>query len=242
MILLAVDTALDACAAAVVFDRGGAVEVVAVTEVIGRGHAEKLMAVVGEALARAGVGHGDLDGYVVSIGPGSFTGIRVGVAAVRGFALATAKPALGVTSLEALADEARALRPDRAVFAALDARKDEVYVQGFCTGGAPIAAPAVLSRAAAAAQARLAGALLIGSGAPLLAAIDPTLDVLGAGEFPAIETIARIGLARFPTRDPAAPMPAPLYVRAPDAKPQGASRLARLVPGAFAPLASEADA
>ena len=137
MILLAVDTALDACAAAVARLRDGAVEVVGVTEVIGRGHAECLMRVVDDALARAGVAHVDLDGYAVSIGPGSFTGIRVGVAAVRGFALAAGKPAVSVTSLEALAEEGRALVPARPLLAVLDARKDEVYAQAFDADGRP---------------------------------------------------------------------------------------------------------
>lgn len=231
MILLAVDTALDACAAAVAFLRDGAVEVVGETEVIGRGHAECLMRVVETVLARAGVAHADLDGYAVSVGPGSFTGIRVGVAAVRGFALAAGKPAVAVSSLEALAAEARALAPGRAVVATLDARKDEVYAQGFAADGTPIAAPFVAPAARAASLAAELGAVVIGSGAPLLSAVDPTLEVAAATAFPAIDTLARLALPRLAVAKPGRDLPAPLYVRPPDAKPQGAARLARLTPG-----------
>lgn len=234
MILLAVDTALDACAAAVAFHRDGAVEVVAETEVIGRGHAECLMRVVDAALDRARLAHADLDGYAVSVGPGSFTGIRVGVAAVRGFALASGKPAVAVSSLEALAAEARALAPGRAVVATLDARKDEVYAQGFAADGAPLGAPFVAPAARAAALAVDRAAVVIGSGAPLLASADPRVEVLAATPFPAIDTLARLALPRLAVATPGRDLPSPLYVRAPDAKPQGAARLARLVPGGLA--------
>jgi len=235
MILLAVDTALDACAAAVAFLRDGAVEVVAETEVIGRGHAECLMRVVDAALARAGLAHADLDGYAVSIGPGSFTGIRVGVAAVRGFALAAARPAVAVTSLEALAAEARRLAPGRPVVAVLDARKDEVYAQGFAADGTPRAAPVVTAARAAAALAAEWEAVLIGSGAPLLAAVDPRLETVAPTPFPTIDTIATLALPRLAVAKPGVALPSPLYVRPPDAKPQGAARLARLAPSGVHP-------
>ena len=234
MILLAVDTALDACAAAVARSHDGTVEVFGVTEVIGRGHAECLMRVVDDALARAGVAHADLDGYAVSIGPGSFTGIRVGVAAVRGFALAAGKPAVSMTSLEALAQEGRALAPGRSIVAVLDARKDEVYAQAFDADGRPLDAAVVAPAARIAHRAAELGAMVIGSGAPLLAAIDPSLDIVAATPFPAIDTIARLALPRLAAATPTTPRPSPLYVRAPDAKPQGAARLARLTPGGLA--------
>lgn len=234
MILLAVDTALDACAAAVATHRDGATTLVTETEVIGRGHAECLMRVVATVLARAGLSHRDLDGHAVSIGPGSFTGIRVGVAAVRGFALASGKPAVAVSSLEALAEEARALRPGRAVVATLDARKDEVYAQGFAADGTPLGRPFVAAAAVAGRLAAEASAVLIGSGAPLVAAVDPTLDIAATTPFPAIDTIARLALPRLAAAGRETPMPSPLYVRPPDAKPQGASRLARLTPGGAA--------
>ena len=232
MILLAVDTALDACAAAVAIHRDGATTLVGETEVIGRGHAECLMRVVATVLARAGLSHRDLDGHAVSIGPGSFTGIRVGVAAVRGFALASGKPAVGVSSLEALAAEARATAPGRAVLALLDARKDEVYAQPFAADGTALAEPVVIAPARAAEIARRHGAGLVGSGAALVAAFAPECPVLGEQAFPDVVTLARLALARLAEGETAV-APAPLYVRPADAKPQAHARLARLTPGSI---------
>ncbi|MDK9695882.1 MAG: tRNA (adenosine(37)-N6)-threonylcarbamoyltransferase complex dimerization subunit type 1 TsaB [Siculibacillus sp.] len=234
MILLAVDTALDACAAAVATERDGTVEIHAVRDVIGRGHAEHLMRVVDEVLAYAGVGHVDLDGYAVSVGPGSFTGIRVGVAAVRGFALASGRPAVSVTTLEALASEGRDIRPERPILAVIDARKNEVYAQAFDAGGRPLGPATVASAGVVARHGAEIGAVLIGSGAPLVAAADPTLEIAATTPFPAIDTHALLALPRLAAAGPHTPRPSPLYVRPADAKPQGAARLARLTPGGLA--------
>lgn len=232
MILLAVDTALDACAAAVLIEADGERRLFAASEVIGRGHAERLMAVVGEATERAGIGLDAVEAFAVTIGPGSFTGIRVGVAAVRGFALATGRPAIGIGTLPALALEARALAPGRAVTAVIDARKDEVYAQSFAADGRPLDAAVVIGRAAAAERARALDTVVIGSGAPLLAALDPGLEIAAATPFPAIATIADLAAAALAAGGPPRP-PSPLYVRAPDAKPQAGHRLARLMPTAL---------
>ncbi|WP_407049013.1 tRNA (adenosine(37)-N6)-threonylcarbamoyltransferase complex dimerization subunit type 1 TsaB [Methyloraptor flagellatus] len=92
MLVLALDTALDACACAVL-DHGAALaRVTAETDVIGRGHAERLMDLIAATLDRAGVALTAIDRFAVSVGPGSFTGIRVGVAVARGFAVATGRP------------------------------------------------------------------------------------------------------------------------------------------------------
>ena len=111
MMLLAIDTAAGLCAACVYDATAGEVTGRDVLD-IGKGHAEHLMAVIGPPLSEAGIGYGDLGAIAVSVGPGSFTGVRVGVSAARGLALALKMPAIGVTTLEALAAEARdALRP-----------------------------------------------------------------------------------------------------------------------------------
>jgi tRNA threonylcarbamoyl adenosine modification protein YeaZ len=229
MILLAVDTALDACAAAVLVEENGEERLFGETEVIGRGHAERLMGVIDRVIAAAAIRLAEVDVFAASIGPGSFTGIRVGVAAVRGFAVATGHPAIGVSSLDALATEAAAAVSGRPVVAVLDARKDEVYARPYDAGLAPLDAPKVLSRAAAATLAGGLGAVVIGSGAALLTAIDPSLTVAADRPFAAIETFAR--LARRRGGAAARPRPVPLYVRPPDARPQASHRLARLVPG-----------
>jgi tRNA threonylcarbamoyl adenosine modification protein YeaZ len=153
---------------------------------------------------------------VVTTGPGSFTGIRVGVATARGLALALGVPAVGVTTLEALAAKARETSGAQPVIAVLDARRGEVFAQLFAPDGDPLSPPASLTPQAAAQAARLHGAALTGSGAPILAEIiGHGVHVLDTGAAVDIGHVARIGAARAP----GAP-PAPLYLRAPDAKPQ----------------------
>jgi tRNA threonylcarbamoyladenosine biosynthesis protein TsaB len=228
MILLVVDTALDACAAAVVTTGGGDRTVVAESETIGRGHAERVMTVIGRAVDRAGIRLADVDAFAASVGPGSFTGIRVGVAAVRGFAVATGRPAIGVSSLDALAREAAVVAPGRPILAVLDARKDEVYTRAFAADLSALGPPSVVAVEIAAEEARRLGAVLVGSGAPLVAARAPDLAVAGTQRFAAIETLAGLAADRLALGDRTPP--APLYVRAPDAKPQSAHRLARLTP------------
>jgi tRNA threonylcarbamoyl adenosine modification protein YeaZ len=106
MNLLAIDCSASLCAACV-YDAQTDKELGRAVLDLGKGHAEKLMAAVGDALKEAKVGFPDLGAVAVSVGPGSFTGVRVGVSAARGFALALKIPAIGVTTLEALAAEAR---------------------------------------------------------------------------------------------------------------------------------------
>ena len=232
MRLLAVDTALDALAVALLTRDGDRIGVSSSTEVIGRGHAERLMGAIGAHLAEAGVELAEIDAFAVTIGPGSFTGIRVGVAAVRGFALATGRPAIGVSTLEALAAEALALAPGRAVLAVLDARKDEVYAQLFDAVGDALGRAEVIAPALAAERAIAAEAAVFGPGAALVAARAPALTVIGTPAHPSIETVARLALAKLDACGSACERPAPLYVRAADAKPQDGARLARLTPDA----------
>ncbi len=99
MVILAIETSAAQCAVAVV--SGGAV--FARAEAMERGHAERLMPMIAEVMAEAGIGWEAIETVAVCTGPGSFTGIRVGVAAARGIALGRGIPAVGVTRLEALA-------------------------------------------------------------------------------------------------------------------------------------------
>src|SRR5439155_20558387 len=89
-----------------------------------------------------------LERIAVTVGPGSFTGVRVGIAAVRGLALVTGCPAVGISTLAVIAERARALAGARPVLAVLDARRGEVYAQSFdrpgLAVGPPEAAPAEL--------------------------------------------------------------------------------------------------
>ncbi|TIR96638.1 MAG: tRNA (adenosine(37)-N6)-threonylcarbamoyltransferase complex dimerization subunit type 1 TsaB, partial [Mesorhizobium sp.] len=116
MKLLAIDCAANLCAACV-HDADAGIELGRQVLDLGKGHAEHLMAVIEAALKASGIGYQGLDAVAVSIGPGSFTGLRVGVSTARGLALALKIPAIGVTTLEALAAEAANAFPGRAVLA-----------------------------------------------------------------------------------------------------------------------------
>ncbi|MBV9511151.1 MAG: tRNA (adenosine(37)-N6)-threonylcarbamoyltransferase complex dimerization subunit type 1 TsaB [Caulobacteraceae bacterium] len=209
--VLALDTCLDACSAAVLRDE----TVLAVlSEPMARGHQEALAPMVQAVMAEAGLGFDALDRIAVTTGPGSFTGLRVGLAFAKGLALATAKPAVGVGVLEALA---RSAAPSGFTAAAVDAKRGQVYLQVFIDG-APAMAPDALDLPTAAARlAELwtgAPAVLIGSGAPLLADVLPKSRVR-ARTAPDPLAIAAAGVA---ARAPFPPL-RPLYLRAPDARP-----------------------
>lgn len=208
MRLLAIDTAANLCAACV-FDAGAGELGRAVLD-LGKGHAERLIGVIDEALKAAGASYADLDAIAVAVGPGSFTGVRVGVAAARGLALALKKPAIGVSTLEALACEALEAEPGRPVIARIEAGRGQACLAGFAANGAPTAEPMALSLASADDFIRAAGPdVLLASGA--------TAD---------IAIYARLAAQKL-ADDPRPPKPKPLYLREADAKPQDAFALPR---------------
>ena len=220
MRLLAIDTALEACSVAVLDGEGEDMRLTAASEVLGRGHAERLMGMIGEVMAEAGTAFTALDRIVVTTGPGSFTGLRVGLAAARGIALVVGAPAVGVTTLAALAEQARsqdAATGEHPLHVVLAAKGDEVYAQSFSPQGAPMSEPGV--ETAAGLAARLApGDRLFGSGAAaVLACADPSSPPVVTGEpaYPDIAAVARIGA--IAASDKA--RPEPVYLRPPDARP-----------------------
>jgi tRNA threonylcarbamoyl adenosine modification protein YeaZ len=224
MRVLAIDTALDACSAAVL-DTVRAEIVAAESRVMARGHAEALIPMIGRVMAASRSEFNELDRIAVTVGPGSFTGLRVGIAAARGIALAAGKPAIGLTTLSGYAAPHIAADDTRSVAAVIDARHEHVYLQVFGPGGRTVVAP----RIAPLREAVLAAltARIVGSGADLIAATWPRtepppalVDQRGA---PEIDWIARLGAA---APDPHGP-PKPLYLRPPDAQPQQARLLRR---------------
>jgi tRNA threonylcarbamoyl adenosine modification protein YeaZ len=220
MRLLAIDTSHEACSVGV---SGGARSPVMASEVIGRGHAEKLMGMIETAMADAGLAFPDLDRIAVTVGPGSFTGLRVGIAAARGLALVSQTPVVGIGTLAALAEAARGKAGAVAVLAVMDARREEVYAQAFDADGTERSGPLVLSPAAAAVM-LAEGMRLAGSGADLvLAAAGRAVPVVHRDSSPDIAAVLRLGLG---APAPAA-APRPLYLRPPDAKPQASARVAR---------------
>lgn len=226
MIVLAIDTAGAACAVAL-YDSDQNRILASVSEVIGKGHAEKLMGMIDDCLLVAGLALPDLHRIAVTIGPGSFTGIRVGLSAARGLALALGIDVVGVSTLSVLAAADRAdhgaMDGQGEVLAAMDAKRDEVYAQMFDHAGVPVSAPQLLS-VGAFEQMAMGAARVAGSARCLL----PQVQQSGLhGEesmmdrFP-IEQVARLGsVAEVSDR------PKPLYLRGPDAKPQTGFAVAR---------------
>jgi N6-L-threonylcarbamoyladenine synthase len=218
MIVLALDTAGVDCAVAVYNSDGDSV-LGEVTETIGRGHAERLMAILDETLAKAGLGLDAVDRIAVTIGPGSFTGIRVGVAAARGLALSLGIPAVGVTTLETMAAAALEQAPGQPVLAARDAKRDEIYLQTFDEHGAPTSEAQAMSVADARTLAGGFDGTVTGSAVPLLKG-EPANDQ--PDSFP-IGLVARLGALK-----PVGEKPKPLYLRGPDARPQAGYAVARI--------------
>lgn len=206
MIILALDTCLGACSAAVV---EGERVLAARVEPMTRGHQERLAPLVAELMAEAGTSFDRLDRVGVTVGPGSFTGLRVGLAFAKGIGQALAIPVVAVGTLEALA----AGTPGR-VLAVLDAKRGQVYLQAFADGVA-VSAPDVLPLETAAARvAEFAPEVLIGSGAGLFADMTPLARVVAAEQADP-SAVARLAAARSPVP------PRPLYLRAPDARLPG---------------------
>src|SRR6516162_10725807 len=221
MRVLAIDTALDACSAAVL-DTVRAEIVAAESRVMPRGHAEALIPMIARVMAAARIEFNELDRIAVTVGPGSFTGLRVGIAAARGIALAAGKPAIGLTTLSGYAAPHIAADDTRSVAAVIDARHEHVYLQVFGPGGRTVVPPRLAPLREAVLAALTGSARIVGSAADLIAASWPRtqpppalVDQRGA---PDIAWIARLGAA---APDPHAP-PKPLYLRPPDAQPQHA--------------------
>jgi len=226
MLLLAIDTALAACAAAV-FDSERAKVLAAESRSMARGHAEALMPLVARVMDKADLAFSALDRIVVTSGPGSFTGLRVGLAAARGIALTAGKPAVGISTLSAYAAPQIANEEGAAVIAAIDARHGRVYFQIFASAGRTLVAPSVAPIAEAVRLAPAEPVLLVGSAAGLLAAQWPS-DLpppvrIDSHEAPSIDWVARLGAAAPNSDTP----PSPLYLRPPDARPQDSARLPR---------------
>lgn len=232
MNILAFDTCFDACSVAVAHMRDGGVEELAsALERFEAGHAERLVPMIGEVMERAGVEFRDLDRLAVTVGPGTFTGTRIGIAAARGLALATGLGVVGTSSLAVMAEVAacelgaRPAEEDLAV--AVDVRRGEVYVQLFAAGGrAARSAPMLLPVGEAARLGR--GALLVvGSGAEKVAGIAASRGRQAvarlASLLPEASALAQIAAGLVPAKEPLQP----LYLRPADAKPQGGKAIAR---------------
>ena len=207
MRVLVIDTALGLCTAGVFEVGGGTVRPLGVrSEAMTKGHQERLGGLARDATVQAG-GFEDIDRIGVTVGPGSFTGLRVGMAFAQGLGQALGRPVVGLSTLDALAASSDA--PDRA--ALIDARRGQVYAR-FWKGGTALGPAEALALDEARRRVETLGrdAVLIGSGA-LLVSNGPVVEAAG----PSPEALARLTAKA----DPGADRPSPLYLRAPDATP-----------------------
>ena len=221
MKILAIDTALPAVSACVLTDGETAPEV---QETLGmeRGHAEALIPLIERVMAKTDGGFELLGRIAVTVGPGSFTGLRVGIAAARSIALCWGIPAVGVSTLAALAAPLILDEKPGNIAVAIDARHGHVFYTAFSEDGRLLHSPRYGDVREAIRELGNAPLRLAGSGAPLMAAEAWShrieAEIVGDRITPDIAFVARLGLLADPSTAP----PRPLYLKAPDAKPMAA--------------------
>ena len=225
MICLAMDTAGTECAACI-YDSARDAVLSERSENIGKGHAERLMGIVSETMAEAGIGYKDLERVITTTGPGSFTGIRVAIATAKGFGLGLGIPVIGVSNLHGLLEQVRKQLPNggkQAIGAVIDARRGELYaVLDFDSRFGPADTP-FMAQTAEFAEA-LADDLPAGLGLVLgcrgecpdgLVSNDSNVRIAPVDGVP-VSLYARIGAQCSREACP----PEPAYLRRPDAAPQ----------------------
>lgn len=208
--VLAVDVAQERCAVAV---RAGGRTVATRTLTEARGHAEALLPLLAQVLADAGMHYRDLHLLAATTGPGVFTGVRVGLAAIRGLRLALGIPAVGIGTLPATAATARAAGTQGPLAVVNDARRDEVYLQAFSAAGDPTDEAALLPVSEVMLH-LIAPLTIVGTGAALVraAASERGIHCALVGH-PEVGIVAEMAEAHYASG--VLPPPRPLYVRAP---------------------------
>jgi tRNA threonylcarbamoyladenosine biosynthesis protein TsaB len=222
MKILAIDTALPAVSACVLDDSEDSPEAQE-TIPMERGHAEALLPLIERVMARVEGGFEALGRVAVTVGPGSFTGLRVGIAAARAIGIACGIPVTGVSTLAALAAPLILEQKPGLVAVAIDARHGNVYFAAFGPDGRAIMPPRIASVREAVRSLGAGPVRLAGSGAPLLA-----IEAAAAGTETEIAEnvgldivfVAKLGLLADPVMAP----PRPLYLKAPDVKRQEATQ------------------
>lgn len=222
MRILAIDTALPAVSACVL-DTDGSEPAASETIAMERGHAEALMPLIERVVEKAG-GFATLDRVAVTVGPGSFTGIRIGLSAGHAIAIARKIEIVGVSTLSALAAPYILDPFEGAVAAAIDARHGQIFIAAFGPDGRAVLTPRRTSPREALRDMGEGPLTLTGSGAGLLAqeakAAGARVTIVSEAAAPDIAFVARLGLVAHAATAPARP----LYLKAPDAKPLAAQR------------------
>ena len=229
MNILALDTSMGACSAAVLRTGGATRGLFARQEAMARGHAEALMPMVADVMEEAGLPFAKIDRIAATTGPGSFTGVRIAIAAGRGLALVTHAKLFGTDSLSVMAKVARASGAlGSGPFAvAVDARRGMLYYGTYDETGRRREGPFLIAPDAAATLLPHDVHLAVGSGAALLAEAAEARGHFAEAKIaelqPSAASLAEIALESGAT----VAALRPLYLRPPDAKPQMPAMLRR---------------
>jgi tRNA threonylcarbamoyladenosine biosynthesis protein TsaB len=219
VIILAVDTAGSMCAACL-YDGESEKPIAAISKEIGRGHAEHLPSVIQDVLDQAKLTFKDITHLAVTIGPGSFAGIRVGISYCRALALALKIPATGISSLNAMAYGV-IYETKKDALAILDARRGEVYLSALNASGEALIEPKALSYEGALPILSSGQFILCGNGLTPVREIDnrvfSEIKIVNEKAFPEIEMVAKLAINLI--KDGIVQELRPQYLRQADAKP-----------------------
>ncbi len=222
MKILALDTATNACSVAVSYD--GEIQA-RLFEVMPRGQSEALLPMVLQCLEEAKATFEELDALAVTIGPGAFTGMRIGLSTARALALAAKLPLIGVTTMEAVAHGIEQEEcHDKEVLVVLDAKRSDVYAQSFDSQLNPTSEPQAILPEALLALTGKAPLLIVGDYAERVQALFPDATLSKASGYPDAAVVAQLaeqgGLPKQGNEV------TPLYIRPPDAAlPKNGGRL-----------------
>ena len=214
MLILALDTSMAACSVCV-YDAGPGIVLASRLEFMDRGQAEALAPMVQETMGLAGVAFKDLARIAVTMGPGTFTGVRIGLAMARGLGVALNIPMTGINSLAAIA--CNETSGDLPIVVAVDARANEIYFASYEASGRELIAPVIVKMAEAYKLMPTYAVKILGTAADLLLDKTDKQHVRSdAGELPVAANFVKLA-ASIPA---SAVPPEPLYLRPPDLKPQ----------------------
>jgi tRNA threonylcarbamoyladenosine biosynthesis protein TsaB len=227
MNVLALDTSMGACSAALLRRDETARNIFARAKRMARGHAEALMPMVAEVMSEGGTAFAELDVIAATTGPGSFTGVRIAISAARALALVTEAKLFGIDSLTVMAHQAHELAGSAPFAIAADARRSMIYFGLYDEAARKLDGPRLITPNDAVTLLPNALKSAFGSGANLLAEAARERGLSIEAGLPELEPSAIDLAALASDSGEIVPVLRPLYLRPPDAKPQAQAAIAR---------------